>query len=447
MAKNSSIEKALMAASLMGAVFMAVIAGAAVVFFKIPPAGMMSGIIGSVISSSSQEAPGKDAGDGGLWKEIRRSGAGVIRHDPSGAYQGYTLVTKAGLSGALLLDMDGKAVHKWEVPFNKAFANTPHLAHVVEDRRIFWRKAWLYPDGSVLGVYEADVPMLYGYGLVKADVNSNVLWSVKARIHDDVQVDAQGRIYILGQRVGTRLPSSLLFIKKPFIDGYILILSPEGKEIEGMSLMETIFNSAYLAEINKLKVDHQFNGDFFHANSLWIAPEGMKEKHGFLEEGHILVSFRNLGFLAVINPKERKVVWLQHGFWLNPSSARFTDSGTITLFDGKGAFLEHGRSRALEYDPQTMNIVWQWSGDGEEALLSPEDGRLQTLPNGNFLVSEPDGGRLIEVTRGKKVVWEYVNPDRKGQGAGEKIAILTSGERYSKDQAPFLETLAPVAAP
>ena len=37
-------------------------------------------------------------------------------------------------------------------------------------------------------------------------------------------------------------------------------------------------------------------------------------------------------------------------------------------------------------------------------------GSNQRLPNGNTVVTESEKGRIVEVTREGRVVWEYVNP-------------------------------------
>ncbi len=45
------------------------------------------------------------------------------------------------------------------------------------------------------------------------------------------------------------------------------------------------------------------------------------------------------------------------------------------------------------------------------------------MSNGNTLITESDPGRAFEVTPGKTVVWEYVNPRRSGKRK-ELIATL-----------------------
>jgi len=78
-------------------------------------------------------------------------------------------------------------------------------------------------------------------------------------------------------------------------------------------------------------------------------------------------------------------------------------------------------SRVLEINPVTKQIVWEYkqpklsedlNGDGkilgnEKLFFSNLMSGMQRLPNGNTLITESDVGRIFEVTKSGKVVWEY----------------------------------------
>jgi hypothetical protein len=71
-------------------------------------------------------------------------------------------------------------------------------------------------------------------------------------------------------------------------------------------------------------------------------------------------------------------------------------------------------SRVLEFDPLTLEVVWEYRldkpGAGERKFFSVFLGSAQRLPNGNTLVTEGVGGRVFELTPGKEIVWEYISP-------------------------------------
>jgi hypothetical protein len=75
-------------------------------------------------------------------------------------------------------------------------------------------------------------------------------------------------------------------------------------------------------------------------------------------------------------------------------------------------------SRVLEIHPLTLKIVWQYT-PAEAGYRMPLDANrfyspfissAQRLPNGNTLITEGSGGRLIEVTADHRIVWEYISP-------------------------------------
>ena len=82
----------------------------------------------------------------------------------------------------------------------------------------------------------------------------------------------------------------------------------------------------------------------------------------------------------------------------------------------------------IEFDPRSQGIVWQYAGDAEHPFYSGVRSAQERLANGNTLITESEGGRLLEVTPEGEVVWEYLNPVRGGDAA-EHIAVVSWGQR------------------
>jgi hypothetical protein len=78
-----------------------------------------------------------------------------------------------------------------------------------------------------------------------------------------------------------------------------------------------------------------------------------------------------------------------------------------------------------------MEIVWSYGGTAEAPLESALRSWVQRLSNGNTLIVETDGGRVIEVTREGNIVWEYLNPARHQEDGEEhrRIAVIGWAER------------------
>ncbi|MHB8621141.1 MAG: aryl sulfotransferase, partial [Chloroflexota bacterium] len=94
------------------------------------------------------------------------------------------------------------------------------------------------------------------------------------------------------------------------------------------------------------------------------------------------------------------------------------------------------RSRALEIDPRSGEIVWQFTGSPQASFLSANVGGAQRLPNGNTLVCEGSCGRLFEVAAEGGVVWEFVNPEAFPHGEEAASSAIFRAHRYPLDPLP-----------
>jgi hypothetical protein len=75
-------------------------------------------------------------------------------------------------------------------------------------------------------------------------------------------------------------------------------------------------------------------------------------------------------------------------------------------------------SRVLEINPVTLELVWSYAGP---RFYSSNISGAQRLPNGNTLVTEGANGRLFEVTREGRIVWEYMYPQFSGAQSSNAV--------------------------
>src|SRR5262249_12310225 len=132
---------------------------------------------------------------------------GVTVDKPGQTYDGFTLVTATQGARATLLDMRGQVIHQWELPFRRAWPRPPHVQDPVPDAQIHWFRCHLFPNGDLLAVYQAENDTPCGYGLVKLDKDSKLLWKYEGRVHHDLDVDEQGTIYTLTQQLKRKAPA------------------------------------------------------------------------------------------------------------------------------------------------------------------------------------------------------------------------------------------------
>jgi outer membrane protein assembly factor BamB len=108
------------------------------------------------------------------------------------------------------------------------------------------------------------------------------------------------------------------------------------------------------------------------------------------------------------------------------------DDGHILLFDNG---IARGWSRALEMDPMTGAVVWEYKAPNPRDFFSASRGAAQRLPNGNTLLTDSDHGTAFEVTPAGEVVWRYNCPERNDRGHRETIVRM---KRYPPE---FVEKL------
>jgi hypothetical protein len=150
-----------------------------------------------------------------------------------------------------------------------------------------------------------------------------------------------------------------------------------------------------------------------------ITPQDMRHEwtHGNTvaetAEGHILVSFRNISTVVMIERATGNILWQIGGPPLaQQHDPRPLPNGNILIFDNGTHRHDHPAtfSRVIEVDPKTTAIVWEYFDQSLFEFFSPYISGAQRLANGNTLICEGCHGRIFEVTQGGEVVWEYVNP-------------------------------------
>lgn len=109
-----------------------------------------------------------------------------------------------------------------------------------------------------------------------------------------------------------------------------------------------------------------------------------------------------------------------------PHHPTLLETGNILVFDNG---IEHGRSRVIELDPHTNEIVWTYEAPDPESFFTRSRGSVQRLQNGNTLIANSDEGVAFEVTPDGEIVWEFRTPHLDERGHRATIVRM---RRYSK---------------
>ena len=374
--------------------------------------------------------------DSDLWHRTSHTDRGVVRSDANKFYDGYTLYTSPESPSAFLMDMQGKTVHEWKRPMQDVWSNPPHVVRAVPDSFIHWRRCHMFPNGDLITIYVGVGDSPWGYGLVKFDKDSNVIWDYAANVHHDIDVLQDGSVVTLTHEFRPPQQIPHIYLERAathVLDDFVVKLTPDGKETAKVSILEAFANSPYH---NLLQVLEDFEWDPLHANSVDVIDEEFAARHEFADVGDVLVSLRSRGVLAVIDMETAKVKWASYGPFYRQHDAEALPNGNIMLFDNRGHVGAGGPTRIIELNPISLAVEWSFAGNDSEWLYSRTRGMQQVLPNDNVLITESDGGRILEVTRAGEVVWEFRNP----AGADQKqnyIGVVCGAFRFPKDDVRF----------
>ena len=363
---------------------------------------------------------------GEFWQPARTAAVGVTVYDPKRAADGLTLYTSTGEQKAVLISMTGEVLHAWQLPFSAVWDELAAVVKPQPDSLLYWDKAYLYPNGDLLAIYEAAGDTPWGYGLVKIDKDSHVIWKYLQHVHHDLDVGPDGKIYVLTQEIRSNVYKFFKHLKPPRIDDFVVVLSPDGEELQKVSVVDAFMASPY-ARMTSL-VAWYAKGDYFHTNAVDVLDPAAVARLAPGARQPVLVSMRELGAIGILDLADQRFLWATRGSWVGQHDPDLLPNGHILLFDNFGHYGPGGTSRVIEFDPETQAITWQYAGDARHPLASGVRSAQQRLPNGNTLITELEGGRLLEVTPAGEIVWEYLNPVRGGD-AGEMTGVVSWGKR------------------
>jgi hypothetical protein len=413
---------------------------------------------------------------------------GTTIYDPQRAWSGYTIFQTETKEGAVLIDMNGNAVRSWK--------------HIVG------YPVTLLPGGHVMGGTVGRVTKEYTHpigadDLVEEDWEGNVVW--KFGKADEVEVDGEKRWSARLNHDFSREGAPLAYYvpgMTPLVDrGNTLLLSQRSGKWPDVTrdylpraarILEVSWEGDILWEWMPAEHFEEFGHSEAAKNTIM---RGCRNQHCvFLntvsrlgpnrwydagdERFHPdnLISDDRGTILFIISKETGKIVWKvgpeytatdalrKLGPFIGPHHAHMIPrglpgEGNILVFDNGGAagfgppnpgsptgewnaLRDH--SRVVEFDPVTLEIVWQHTAAAQGFVPIMEDSKFfshyasgaQRLPNGNTLIAETTYGRITEVTRENEIVWEYMSP----YSVSEKVhsARMFRAYRFPYDWVPQL---------
>ena len=385
---------------------------------------------------------------------------GTTIYDPSQCWNGYTIFQAKEL-GALLIDMNGTEVKLWKglhgLP-NKMLPNGHVLGSTGERDTRYGMQDFL----DVVQVdWEGSVVWRFNKYEYVEDPGEEPQWM--ARHHHDFQ--QQGNpvgYYAPGMDPMADAGNTLILchknVKNPNISDKVLLddtfveVNWAGEVVWEWILNEHFHEFDWSEEARNILFRNPnmraSGGDWMHVNSMSALGPNKWFDGGDarFHPDNIIWSSREANIIAITDKESGKVVWVigpdfnasralkklgwiigKHHVHLIPRG--LPGEGNLLIFDN-GGWAGYGApnpgapmgiknalrdySRVLEIDPLTLEIAWQYTPVeagcrmpfDANRFYSPIVSAAQRLPNGNTLITEGTGGRLIEVTPDHRIVWE-----------------------------------------
>lgn len=365
---------------------------------------------------------------------------GLIYHDNTQSYSGYTLFAPNTSKFTYLIDNEGRLVHQWESEYGPGLS-----AYLLEDGHLL-RSAAIEsadPGVSITGGFQkinwdGDVIWEFYYGTQHHDIepmpNGNVLMVVNDRQTKNAAIQA-GRDPSLINGANIRSLSILeIAYTGPTTGDIVWQWNAWDHLIQEFDNTKDNFGVVAehpeLMDINFAKDGGQ---DWLHTNSVAYNED--------LDQ--ILVSNRNTNEIWIIDhspsPTNSDLLYR----WGNPIAYGTADDqklhgqhdahwvasglsgdGNILIFNN--GFSERGYSSADEILPPVngngtyelvvgsaytpTDLLWSYTAPEPTDFNSPRWGGTQRLPNENTLICNSDRGEFIEVNSSKEIVWRYISP-------------------------------------
>ena len=410
------------------------------------------------------------------------------------AYNGYTLLAPTSSRQTYLIDNCGYEIHSWPSNF------TPGLScYLLENGDILRtaRKGSSFNGGGTGGRIERiswDGELLWGW-----DYSNDFV-----RQHHDIEMLPNGNILLLAWELLTR-ERALALGRDPALLGnqglwseHIVEITPVGEDSAEIiwqwhamdhlvqEIDETITETYGIVSENPQKINFNYvpnngtdwlhcNGIDYHAGNdqiivssrnfseLWIIDHSTTRAEAAVDSGGI----RGMGGDLVYrwgNPEaygqgadDDQRLWAQHDpKWIEN---HLPDSGKISVFNnGSGrpgpdysevTIIEPNVSASGDYERPInsahlpVDPFASIDSEGDHEFTSNVMSGTHQLPNGHFMVTDGQAGRVFELDYSGNVFWEYQNPVNNGgplsQEETPRGTTTFRIERYGPDYPAFTD--------
>ncbi len=324
-----------------------------------------------------------------------------------------------------LIRRDGTLVARWPLSFSRHFPDASYLGEwrPKTDLNVDLHGALINPDGSIVVNFEYS-------GTVKLSRCNETIWALAYPTHHSVEKAETGGYWIPGRRQisGADLKDFPPFSRVPadnsFDDDLILRVTEDGKIAEQKSVARILYDNGLEPLMTAggygNRTGDALHTEFVHLNKIEELPSSMAATFQGFAAGDLLISLRRHNLVFVVDPHDWRVKWHQTGPWRRQHDPEFMPDGTITVFNNNAYRFELGEddqsnpstprvSNITKVNPATGRTNIVFGGREGQEFLSVIRGKQDPTPEGGFLITEFEAGRVFEVDAQGRIVWEYIN--------------------------------------
>lgn len=274
----------------------------------------------------------------------------------------------------------------------------------------------LYPNGDIIFNVEY-------IGLVRMNSRGKVLWKLPYRTHHSVYHDEDGNFWVSGAEwidQDDNRTKHFPGLKAPYTEETILKVSPEGKIIQEISLLESLYKGNYQHLLHHY---YALSGNLLHLNDVEVLNSKLAEHFLSFEYGDIVFSSRHLSLIGVINQHGR-IKWISPGIFTEHHDRDFENNGWITVFDNRTNL---GTAKIRKINPSSNEAKTLYPTNLDLTFYTEAGGKHQKQNNGNRLIPEARAGRVFEISPEGETIWEWIQqPFDK-----EYVPEVLEGTRYN----------------
>jgi hypothetical protein len=333
----------------------------------------------------------------------------VGRYDPQAVYPGLTLIATIEADDEVavkVVDFDGTVLQQWNPDWHTMWGDATHIPpNLIPKQKLaaIVHGVVLLPNNDIVFNFDS-------LGMARLNACSEVVWRLPELTHHSMVQDSDGNLWASSHIYEEKPIKRFPHLKTPRTVPSILKVSPEGKVLDELRILDLLEDNGYRAYLFMGSVEPSpvvgQQDDILHLNDVEIFPQDMEP--GLFEPGDILVSLRNIHSIFVADAAFEKIKYWHTGDFVRQHDPDFIDGNRISLYDNNNS-AKADTSRIITIDARTDEISVRYPRNDGDRFFSRIAGKHQRLPNGNVLITESTAARAIEIAPNDVIVWEYRN--------------------------------------